>query len=180
MRSEEASFLVIVHLDVVIHGFALALLARENALMDVWYNTRFGEVTVLAEQFVEFRVVLDPEHDMSRNDPLSLGQLALVACELKDLRADVLECRGEVDRSTTTDSISIATLFHEACDAGHCKLKTSSCTLASTSTLLLFERLGVDWDHDVVLGRSLALTFASLLLRGSDREGFGDHRVLLA
>ena len=102
--------------------------------MDVRDNSRLREVSVVADEFVELRVISDGEHDMTRHDPVLLDPLSLIPRELNNLRADVLESRCEVDGCPTSNAVSIAALLHEAGDSRDAELESRLHALAHART----------------------------------------------
>ena len=91
--------------------------------MDVGENSSLRDGDV-AEELVQLFVVADGELDVTRDDSGSLVVLGGVAGKLKELGGEVLEYRGQIDRSSRTDALGKATLAKVASHAADGELET--------------------------------------------------------
>ena len=92
--------------------------------MDVGHDTASRDGGA-ANELVELLVVLDGELDMARHDARLLVVLGGVAAELEKLSHDVLENRGHIHRSASTDTLGEAALLEETTNAADGERQTS-------------------------------------------------------
>ena len=90
--------------------------------MDVGEDSTLGDGDA-SEQLVELLVVPDGELDVARHDASLLVVAGGVASKLKDLGGEVLEDRGEVDRSASTNAGGVLALLQVAADTTDRELK---------------------------------------------------------
>ena len=91
--------------------------------MDVRKNSSLGDGDV-SEELVQLFVVSDGELNVSWGDTAPFVVLGGVSGEFQELRGEVLEDGGEVDRSSGTDALSEATLSKVACQAADRELQS--------------------------------------------------------
>ena len=75
---------------------------------------------------VELLVVSEGQLKVTRDDPGLLVVPGSVAGELEDLGSEVLHDGGEVDRSSSSKAIGVATLAEKTVNPSHRELKTST------------------------------------------------------
>ena len=83
--------------------------------MDVGENTALcdGNVT---QELVQLLVVTDGELEMTGDDTRLLVVASSVTGQLEDFGSEVLKHGGEVDGSTSTDTLGVVTLAEETVD----------------------------------------------------------------
>lgn len=91
--------------------------------MNVGEDTTLGDGDV-AEQLVQLLVVADGELKMAGDDTGLLVVTGGVSSQLEDLSSEVLENSGEVDGSTSTDTLSVVALAEETVDTADGESKT--------------------------------------------------------
>jgi len=83
--------------------------------MDVGQNTTLGDCDV-SEKFVQFLIVSDGKLEMTGDDTRLLVVTGGVASKFENFGSQVLENSGQVDWSTSTDTLSIVALSQETVD----------------------------------------------------------------
>ena len=99
-------------------GRTLGVLLVEQHGVHVGHHAA-GRDRGAAEELVELLVVLDGELDVARDDAGLLVVLGGVAAELEELRDEVLQDGGHVDRRAGAHALGVAALAEEAADARH-------------------------------------------------------------
>ena len=87
-------------------------------------NTTLGDDDV-AEQTAQFFVVSDGELKVTRHDTVLLVITGGVTSQLENLSSEILKDGSEVDRSTSTDTLSVVALLQETVDTTDWELETS-------------------------------------------------------
>ena len=80
--------------------------------MNVGENTTLGDGDV-SEKFVQLLVIADGELKMAGDDTGLLIVTGSVTGQLEDLGGEVLKDGGEVDGSTSTDTLSVVALAEQ-------------------------------------------------------------------
>ena len=93
-------------------------------LVNVGEDTTLGDCDV-AEQLVQLLIVADGELEMTGDDTGLLVVTGGVASQLEDLSSEVLKDGGQVDWSTSTDTLSIVALAEETVDTTDWECETS-------------------------------------------------------
>jgi hypothetical protein len=88
---------------------------KVHTLVNVGEDTTLGDGDV-SEQLVQLLVVADGELEMAGNDTGLLVVTGSVSGQLEDLSRQVLKDSGEVDGSTSTDTLSVVALAEETVD----------------------------------------------------------------
>jgi hypothetical protein len=83
--------------------------------VNVGEDTTLGDGDV-TEQLVQLLIVTDGELEMTRDDTGLLVVTGGVASQLEDLSSEVLEDGGQINGSTSTDTLSIVALAEETMD----------------------------------------------------------------
>lgn len=91
-------------------------------LVNVGQNTTLGDRDV-TEKLVQLLIVADGELQMAGNDTGLLVVAGGVASQLENLSGEVLKDCGEVDGSTSTDTLSVVTLAEQTVNTtdGECE-----------------------------------------------------------
>lgn len=91
-------------------------------LMNVWQNTTLCDCDV-PEKLVQFLIVSDGKLKMTGDDTRLLVVTSGVASKFEDFSREVLKDSGQVDWSTSTDTLSVVALSQETVDTtdGECK-----------------------------------------------------------
>jgi hypothetical protein len=84
-------------------------------LVDVGENTTLGDGDV-SEKLVQLLIVADSELQVTGDDTGLLVVTSGVTGQLEDFSSQILEDGGEVDRSTSTDTLSVVALAEETVD----------------------------------------------------------------
>ena len=87
----------------------------ERTLVNVWQNTTLCDCDV-SEKLVQLLIVSDGELKMTWDDTCLLVVTCSVTGQLKDFGSEVLKDGSEVDRGTSTDTLSIVALAEETVD----------------------------------------------------------------
>lgn len=98
--------------------FGLVRLLGEENRVDVGDHTARSDGGS-AEQFVQLLVVADRELNVTRNDAQTLVVARRIAGELENLGRQVLEHRGQVDRSAGANTSCVAALSQMTMHATH-------------------------------------------------------------
>ena len=93
-------------------------------LVNVGEDTTLGDCDV-SEKLVQFLVVADGELQMTGDDTSLLVVSCGVASQLEDLGSEVLKDGSQVDRGTSTDTLSIVALAQETVDTTNWECQTS-------------------------------------------------------
>ena len=101
-----------------------ALLLWEKSLVNVGKNTSSRECGS-TKKLVELFIVADGELDVARVDASLLVVPCSVAGKLKHLSTQILEDRGEVDRGTSSNSLSKVAIAKVAVDSSNWELQPS-------------------------------------------------------
>lgn len=80
--------------------------------MNVWQNTTLCDCDV-SEKLVQLFIVSDGELQMTRDDTGLLVITSGIASKFENLSSEILENSGEVNWSTSTDTLSIVALSQE-------------------------------------------------------------------
>jgi hypothetical protein len=90
--------------------------------VNVGEDTTLGDCDV-TEKLVQFLVVSDGELKMTGDDTGLLVVASSIAGQLEDFSSKVLKDSGEVDWSTSTDTLSVVALAEETVDTtdGECE-----------------------------------------------------------
>lgn len=101
---------------------SLASLLGQQVLVNVGQNTTLGDRDV-TEKLVQLLIVADGELQMAGNDTGLLVVAGGVASQLENLSGEVLKDCGEVDGSTSTDTLSVVTLAEQTVNTtdGECE-----------------------------------------------------------
>lgn len=99
-------------------------LLGEKVLVDVGKNTTLGNGDV-SEKLVQLLVVANSELQVTGDDTGLLIVTGSVTGQLEDFGSEVLENGGEVDGSTSTNTLSIIALPQETVNTTHGESKTS-------------------------------------------------------
>lgn len=83
--------------------------------MNVWQNTTLCDCDV-SKKLVQLLIVSDGELQMTRDDTSLLVVTSGIASKFEDFSSEVLKNSGEVDWSTSTDTLSIVALSQETMD----------------------------------------------------------------
>jgi len=113
------SLVALRHLTLLLRG----LLGKEDRV-DGGENTTTADGNV-AEKLVELLIVTDGELDVAGDDTLTLVVTSSVAGKLDDLGSQVLEHSGEVDGSTSTDTVGVVALTESVVDTANRELEAS-------------------------------------------------------
>lgn len=81
--------------------------------MNVWQDTTLCDCDV-TQQFVQFLVVSNGELKMSWDDTCLLVVTSSVASQLEDFGGQIFKNGGQVDWSTSTNSLSIVALSEQS------------------------------------------------------------------
>ena len=92
--------------------------------MNVGKDTTLGNGDV-SEQLVQLLIVADGKLEMTRDDTGLLVVTSSVASQLKNFSGKVLEHSSQVDRSTSTDTLSVVALAEMAVDTTNREGQTS-------------------------------------------------------
>ena len=108
----------------LVKGLLAALLLGQEHSVDVRENTTSRDCGS-AEKLVELLIVAHSELHVAGSDAGLLVVAGSVAGELKDLSAEVLKDRGQVDRGTAADTAGVAALLQVAGHTADWELKSS-------------------------------------------------------
>lgn len=108
----------------IVHLHSLLSLGWEEVDVDVWENTSWSDGGGWHKS-VELFIVADSELDVSWHNSGLLVVLGGVASELENLSGEVLKDGSKVHWGTSTDSLGVASLFHESSDSSDWELKSS-------------------------------------------------------
>lgn len=92
-----------------------AVARNKRTLVDVGEDTALGNGDV-AEELVQLLIVADGELEMTGDDTRLLVVAGGVASQLEDFGSQVLEDGGQVDGSTSTDTLGVVALAKETVD----------------------------------------------------------------
>jgi len=92
--------------------------------VNVWQNTSLCDCDV-TEKLVQLLIVADGELEMTWDDTGLLVVPSGVASKLKDLSCKVLKDSCEVDRCTSTNTLSVVALSEETVDTTDWERETS-------------------------------------------------------
>lgn len=95
----------------------------ELTLMNVWQNTTLCDCDV-SEKLVQFLIVSDGKLKMTGDDTRLLVVTSGVASKFEDFSREVLKDSGQVDWSTSTDTLSVVALSQETVDTTDRECKT--------------------------------------------------------
>ena len=87
----------------------------KRTLVNVGEDTTLGDGDV-TEQLIQLLVVSDGELEMAGDDTGLLVVTRSIASQLEDLSREVLKDSGEVDGSTSTNTLSIVALAEQTVD----------------------------------------------------------------
>lgn len=79
----------------------------------------------MSKKLVQFLIVSDGKLEMTGDDTGLLVVAGGVTSQLKDFGGEVLEDGGEVDRSTSTNTLSVVTLSEKTVDTTNWECETS-------------------------------------------------------
>merc|ERR1712128_79132 len=119
-------------------GSLLRLLGEEDSL-DVGENTTLGDGHT-SKELVEFLVIPDGQLQVSGDDPGLLVVTGSVASQLKNLSCKVFHDSSQVDRGSSSNTLSIVSLAEKTMDTSNWELESSpagtglSLNLSSLST----------------------------------------------
>uniref|UniRef100_A0A6B2LQA7 Uncharacterized protein n=1 Tax=Arcella intermedia TaxID=1963864 RepID=A0A6B2LQA7_9EUKA len=91
-------------------------LRRQQIGMDVGDHTAVHDVNI-AQQFIEFFVITDGQHDVSGDDTHLFVVSACVTGEFEDFGSEVFEDRCKVDGGADSDALSELPFFEVAVEA---------------------------------------------------------------
>lgn len=80
-----------------------------HTLVNVWQDTTLSNCDV-TQKLVQFLIVSDGELEMARNDTGLLVVTGGITSKFEDFSGEVLKDSGEVDWSTSTNTLSIVAL----------------------------------------------------------------------
>lgn len=92
--------------------------------MNVGQNTTLCDSDV-SQQLVQLLIVADGELEMTGDDTSLLVVASSVASKFQDFGGEILEHGGEVDRCTSTDTLSIVTLAEKTMNTANGEGQTS-------------------------------------------------------
>lgn len=104
----------------------------DKEVVDVFLGTTVGNDGV-AQELVEFRILLDGHEDASRHNSGLLEGLGAVSREFEDFSSQVFEDSGEVNWSSSSDSFGVSSLLEESSDSTNWEVETG---LAASAGLL--------------------------------------------
>ena len=96
----------------------------ERTLVNVGQNTTLSDCDV-TQELVQLLIVADGELEMARDDTRLLVVASSVTGQLEDFSCEVLKDSGEIDWSTSTDTLSIVALSEETVDTTDWESETS-------------------------------------------------------
>jgi hypothetical protein len=99
------------------------MVGRERTLVDVGQDTTLGNCDV-AEKLVQFLIVADGQLEMTRDDTGLLVIASGIAGKLEDFGGEIFKDGGEVDWSTSTDTLSVVALSQETVDTADRECET--------------------------------------------------------
>jgi hypothetical protein len=96
----------------------------QRTLVNVGQDTTLCDCDV-AQKLVQFLIVSDGELEMSGNDTGLLVVASGITSEFKDFSCEILEDGGEVDWSTSTNTLSVVALPQQTMNTANWKSETS-------------------------------------------------------
>ena len=104
-------------------GSLLRLLGEEDSL-DVGEDSTLGNGDS-RQELVQLLIIPDGKLEMAGDDPCLLVVTGSIASQLKDLSSKVLHDCSQVDRGTSSNTLSIVSLAEKAMDTANWELKSS-------------------------------------------------------
>lgn len=91
---------------------------EKHTLMDVWQDTSLGDGD-MTQEFVQLLVVSDGELEVTGDDTSLLVVTGSISSQFEDFGSQVLKNCGEVDGSTSTDSLCVVALPQQTVDTAN-------------------------------------------------------------
>jgi hypothetical protein len=121
---------------------------RRRTLVDVGQDTTLCDGDV-AKKLVQLLIISDSELEMSGNDTGLLVVTGGVSSKLENFGREVLENSSQVDRRTSTDTLSVVALSEKSVNTADRECQTS---LRGPTAKKVSTRLGLDPKKNAMLG----------------------------